>query len=450
MNSAWIDEPVAVLAVLLAVLAGLFFAAGRPAGARFFRVVPLLIFAYFIPTALSNIGLIPLKSPIYDLIKTWLLPASLLLLTMSVDIPAIMKLGRNVLILFAGGTLSIVIGGPLAYLALGGLIPPQTEIVEREQDTAVVNQDNVASDAETEAESVPRDQIWKGLAALSGSWIGGGANFVAIGESVGTTDSMLGTMVVIDVVLANLWMAVLLFFAANEKQMDARLGADRSALDDVKQRIESYHKEVSRETTLETLFSILAIAFGGTVIATYLGNFVASSVESAAANEEILTSVRRLAAEVDKILNPFAWTVIFVTALGVAASFTRLRRLEGAGASKIGSLFLYLLVASIGAKAEFVRVADTPVLLLIAALWIAIHAAFLLALRWILKAPVFFLAVGSQANIGGAASAPIVAGAFHPSLAPVGALMGVLGYVVGTYAGLLCAYLLQLVHGVYY
>ena len=109
-------------------------------------------------------------------------------------------------------------------------------------------------------------------------------------------------------------------------------------------------------------------------------------------------------------------------------------------------MFLYLLVASIGAKAQFFQVLDTPILLGIAAVWIAIHAVTLLVLQWVLKAPTFFMAVASQANIGGAASAPVVASAFHPALAPVGALLGVAGYVVGTYAGLICATLLELVH----
>jgi uncharacterized membrane protein len=394
-----IQDPVAILAILLGVLAGLFYLARLPAGDRFFRIVPLLIFAYFVPTTLSNTGLIPLQSPTYDFVKNWLLPASLLLLTMSVDIPAILRLGHKVLILFMGGTLSIVFGGPLAYLAFGWLLSGDMA-----------------------------DQSWRGLAALSGSWIGGGANFVAIGESVGTTDSTMGMMIVIDVALANIWMAILLFFSGHDVRMDEALGADRRSLDDLRTRVESFQKQVMRPTTLPDLLLILFIAIGGTVVATWIAP--------------------RLP-ELGGVLGTFAWTVILVTALGVAISFTPLRKLEGAGASKIGSLFLYLLVASIGAKAEFSKVFDEPGLFVVAAVWLAIHALTLLALRHLLKAPVFYMAVGSQANIGGAASAPIVASAFHPALAPVGALMGVAGYVLGTYAGLLCALLMRLVHSLY-
>jgi uncharacterized membrane protein len=271
------------------------------------------------------------------------------------------------------------------------------------------------------------------LAALSGSWIGGGANFIAIGESVGVSDSMLGTMVVIDVLLANLWMAVLLLLAGHAKRLDAILGADRKNLEQLQDKMQLFQQKISRVTSLADLLALFFLAIGGTAIASWSGGHLAIWFES------------QIPALHD-ILSPFAWTVILVTALGITTSFTPLRNLEGAGASRIGSMFLYLLVASIGAKARFSQVLDTPILLGVAGAWIAIHAATLLLLQRVLKAPTFFMAVGSQANIGGAASAPIVASAFHPSLAPVGALLGVAGYVVGTYAGLMCATLLELVH----
>jgi uncharacterized membrane protein len=393
---AYIEEPAAVVSVLLAVIACLFAASQHPVGERLFRVVPLLVFLYFVPTSLSNVGLIPLASPAYEWIKDWLLPASLALLTMSVDIPALVRLGRPVLVMFLGGTASIVIGGPVALLLCRGLLPVELG-----------------------------DQAWKGLAALSGSWIGGGANFVAIGESVGASDSTLGAMIVVDVFIANIWMAVLLFTATHEKRLDARIGADRRTLEEVRERLEAFRLQSARQPTLADLCTITALGLGAATLSTYLASFLP---------------------DLGGVLGKFAWTVILVTAFAIAASFTPLRRLEGAGASRVGSLFLYLLVASIGAKAEFERVFDAPGLIVIGAVWIAIHALVLWLLRYLMKVPIFFLAVGSQANVGGAASAPIVASAFQPELAPVGALMGVAGYVLGTYAGLVCAYLLQWVY----
>ena len=387
-----------VLAVLLGVLAVLFALDRHPVTGRIFRFVPLIVFCYFVPTALSNLGLIPVESPLYGFVKNWLLPASLVLLTLSVDVRAIVRLGRPAVVLFLSATLAIVIGGPLAYLVLGGFMP----------------------------ESLG-EEAWRGLAALAGSWIGGGANFVAVGKSVGALDSTLGLMVVVDVAVANIWMAVLLWFAGRQKQMDERMGADRRALDEVIARVEKFQAEVSRPANLPDLLVIAAVAFGATALA---------------------HGIARHLPDVGDIVTGFTWVVIIVTTIGLTLSFTRLRRLEGAGASRIGSVLLFLLVAVIGAGAEFRRVVDAPALVAVGALWLAFHAAILLIVRRLLRAPIFFLAVGSQANVGGAASAPIVAAAFHPALAPVGILLAVAGYVLGTYGALLAAFLLQHVHGI--
>ncbi len=391
-----ITSPLAILAVLLGVLAALFAAERHATIGKVFRYVPLLVFAYFVPTLLSNTGVIPLESSLYTFIKKWLLPASLALLTLSVDVPAILKLGRPAVVLFLTATASIVIGGPLAYLALGQFAPEALG-----------------------------EQAWKGLAALAGSWIGGGANFVAIGESVGSTSSTLSMMVVVDVAVANVWMAVLLFFAGRERAIDERLGADRTQLENVKTRIADYQASVSTPTSLPALLTMLAIAFGATALATWASTKLPA---------------------VGSIISGFTWVVIIVTAVGLGLSFTRLRALEGAGASRVGSVFLYLLVASIGAHAEFRKVLDAPALVAIGALWMLFHATLLLAVQRWMRAPIFFAAVGSQANVGGAASAPIVAASFHPALAPVGILLAVGGYVLGTYAALLCAALLEQVH----
>jgi uncharacterized membrane protein len=395
-TTAMISDPLGVLAVLLGVLALLFWANGHKKYKKLFNVIPLLVFAYFVPTVLSNTGIIPLTSPVYTYIKKWLLPASLLLLTLSVDLKAIFGLGRNAVLMFFAGTLGVVIGGPLAYLLLGSYVP---------------------------ADMV--DQSWRALAALSGSWIGGTANMVAIGESVGASDSAMSMIVIVDVAVASVWMAFLLGFAGKEKEMDKSINADRKTVDILREQVEKFEAKVARSTSLPDLLQILALAFIATAVATHAAKYLPN---------------------IGSIVRGFTWVVLIVTTIGVSLSFTKMRNLEGAGASKVGSTFLYLLVATIGAKAEFHKVMDAPVLVIIGALWMTGHAVLLLVARRYLKAPVFFLAVGSQANVGGAASAPIVASAFHPALAPVGVLLAVGGYVVGTYAGLLCAFLLEVVH----
>ena len=388
-----IQTPLGVLTVLLLVLAALFLLQRHPAGDRLFRIVPLLVFCYFVPALLSNAGVIPFESDLYMFIRRVLLPASLVLLVLSTDIPAVLGLGRDAVILFLAGTLSIALGGPLAFAALGWMFP-------------------------TEA----LNQAWRGLAALCGSWIGGGANFVAVGESAGASAATMSLMVVVDVAVANVWTAVLLLFAGREQSMDAKIGADRRRIDDVRARVERYQAEVARPTNLGEMLLILAIGLGTTGIVTWVSRYLP---------------------DIGTIINGFTWVVCLVTAVGVALSFTRLRRLEGAGASTVGSVFLYLLVATIGASAQFSHVADNLPLLAVGALWMVFHAVAMIGVRRMLGAPVFFLAVGSQANVGGAASAPVVAAAFHPALATVGVLLAVLGYVLGTYVGIIDAFVLQ-------
>lgn len=405
LGGALLSEPMQVLAVLLGFLALLFWMNAHKQFGKMFSVVPLLVFAYFIPTLLSNTGVIPLTSPLYDFVKTYLLPASLLLLTLSVDIKGILKLGKNAVIMFLGATATIVIAGPIALFLCQGLIP----------------EDNL-------------DQAWRGLSALAGSWIGGGANMIALQDHAGAGADIMGAIIVVDVAVANIWMAVLLWFAGREKKADADIGADRQTLDEVRERVETYEASVSRPTDLGSLLMICALGIGGTMLARSMGT-------------DLDVWVGEHFPVLGGYIKGFTWIVLIVSAFGLLLSFTPMRRLEGVGASKVGSVFLYLLVATIGAKAEFSEVAkpENAGLVVVGAVWMLIHALLMLGLRRMIKAPIFFLAVGSKANIGGAASAPVVASAFHPALAPVGALLAIGGYLLGTIAAIACSFMLELV-----
>ena len=141
----------------------------------------------------------------------------------------------------------------------------------------------------------------------------------------------------------------------------------------------------------------------------------------------------------------FFWLIVISTTGGLVLSFTKFRSYEGAGASTIGSVFLYVLVATIGMKMDALAILDNPGLFVLGFIWMLIHVIILISVAKLIKAPFFFVAVGSQANVGGAASAPVVASAFHPSLAPVGVLLAVLGYALGTYAAWFCGILMQFV-----
>ena len=246
-------------------------------------------------------------------------------------------------------------------------------------------------------------------------------------------DDLFSAMVAVDVLVANVWMAVLLYMAGRSKQIDARMGADTRALEALRKRVEASQAKHARIPSLTDLMLIMAVGFGMTGLAHLLADGLAPWIAQNAPYLERLS-----------LTSTFFWIVVIATTGGLGLSFTRASRLEGAGASKVGTVLLYVLVASIGMNMDIGAVFERPGLFMVGAVWMAIHAVLLLVVGRAIKAPTFYLAVGSQANVGGAASAPIVASAFHPSLAPVGVLLAVLGYALGTYGAWLCGQLMRL------
>jgi uncharacterized membrane protein len=276
------------------------------------------------------------------------------------------------------------------------------------------------------------EAVWRGMTTVAGSWIGGSANQAAMKEIYGAGDQIFSAMVTVDVIVANLWMAVLLIMAANAKAIDAKTGADTSAITALKEKIESFHAKHSRIPSLADIMMILAVGLGVTGFAHLFADIITPYFV------ENHPSMARFSFH-----SKFFWMIVFATTVGIGLSFTRVRELEGVGASKIGSAFLYILIATIGMKMDVTMIAEVPIYFVLGAIWMIIHASLMLIVAKLIKAPLFYMAVGSQANVGGAASAPIVASAFHPSLAPVAVLLAVLGYTVGTYMAWLCGQILQ-------
>jgi uncharacterized membrane protein len=356
-----------------------------------FEVTPPIIYAYFVPTLATTFGIIPAASPTYDWMSRYLLPFALLLLMITIDLRAIVRLGGMAIFMLCAGTLGIVIGGPIVYMIFGGMLPPES---------------------------------WKGLAALSGSWIGGTANMVAVAESVGTPNEILGPIIVVDTVVGYGWMGVLLFFSGWQARFDRRIGARTDAVEATNARLaELTARRVPLET--RTMLIIVGLGFACTV----------ASVAAGARMPSIGTPT---------IISSTTWAVLIVVTGGLLLSFTPVTRLEEAGASRIGYAALYLLLTAIGAQADLRAVLAAPLFLAAGLVWMAIHVGILLIAARVVRAPLFFFATGSMANVGGAASAPIVAGVYHPAMAPVGLLMAVGGYVLGIYGGLLCAWMLSM------
>ena len=406
--TAIITNDAVVLGLLATCLGIIFYTAQLKSLSWFFKVIPALLLCYLIPSLLSTFGLIsPKVSGLWPVAKNYFLPASLILMTLSTDIKGVFKLGPKALIMFFTATVGIILGGPIAVLI-----------------TAWFSPETVGG--------LDFDAAWRGFATLAGSWIGGGANQTAMLELYQYNPEKYGGMITVDIVVANIWMAFILYGAGKAKKIDKWLKADSSSIDNLKKTMENYSSSVEKTTTFNDLIKIVAIALGGIGIAHFLSEILSSC-------DQVIPYFTGTV-----FTNKFFWVVVIATTIGLGFSFTKLRSLEGAGASKIGSVFIYLLVAIIGMKMDITKAFEEPLLIVVGLIWMGFHVLLLILVAKIIKAPFFFLAVGSKANVGGAASAPVVASAFHPSLAPVGVLLAVLGYALGTYGAIICATLMEI------
>ncbi len=389
-TAALVTEPTQVAALLASVLAAVFALSNVPVLSRLFDIVPPVIWAYFVPMLLTTFGVTPSANPAYDWFSYVLLPFALFLLMVSIDVPAILSLGKLALAMMLVGTLGIMLGGPIAYLAVGQFI----------------------GDPET----------WQGMAALAGSWIGGTANMLALKESVGLSDAGLAPIIVVDTVVGYGWMAILLFLSGYQDRFNRWVNADTAAMDRVNATLQEMDT-TRRPSTTTTLAVIIGLGFGAAVLSRVLGGALPTLGDPT-------------------IISGGTWAVLIAVTAGLSLSFTPLRKLEVDGASQIGFAALYLLLTSIGAHADLAAVLEAPGYMLMGVVWLSVHIGLLFLAAKLLRAPLFFVATGSMANVGGAASAPIVAGVYLPAMAPVGLLMAVSGYVLGIYGALACAWML--------
>ena len=411
-TNALIQNDAVTLGILLLLLAGIFYTSNssNPIFKKFYSVVPMLLLCYFLPSLLTTFGIVDGEnSQLYFMASRYLLPASLVLLTLSIDLKEIFKLGNKALIMFLTGSLGVIIGGPLAILI-----------------ASAINPDLIGG--------AGPDAVWRGMTTIAGSWIGGGANQAAMYEIFKPSDRLYSVMITVDVLVAEVWMAIVLIGVGKAKQIDKFFKADDSSVTRLKDKMHNFSQKIARIPSTTDLIVILAIGLGVTGLAHYIADFIAPYIEIHAPflNKFSLTS-------------RFFWLIILTTSIGIGLSFTKLRNYEGAGASKIGTIFIYVLVATIGMKMDITKIFDNIGLFAVGGIWMLIHVTLLVIVGKLIRAPYFFLAVGSKANIGGAASAPVVAAAFHPSLAPVGVLLAVLGYALGTYGAWLCGLIMQVV-----
>ena len=412
-----ITNDAVVLGLLAATLGFVFYTSrsNRKFWMKFYTYFPPLLMCYFIPALFNSpFGVISGKdSALYTVAKEYFLPASLILLCLSIDIKSIVQLGPKALIMFFAASTGVMLGGPLALWVTKLCFP--SIIAEH------------------------GDMLWRGLSTIAGSWIGGAPNQAAMKEIYAVDENVFGTMVVIDVIVSYLWMAVLLACVPHTKTIDRWLKGDVSEIEKIKAKTIQFRTSIEKIPETYDLVLLFAIAFAGVGLSHLLADGLSHFFE------QHETSLKAL--KLQSLSSRFLWLVIIATTLGLLMSMTSLRRLEGSGASKWGTLFIYFLVTTIGMQMNLEAVMGKVSLLVIGLLWMLFHILFIVTVAKVIRAPFFFLAVGSQANIGGPASAPVVAAAFSPALAPLGIILAVMGYAVGTYGAIMCASLMAWVTG---
>lgn len=398
-----ISEPMSVFTFLALICAGIYWSTQQPWAKKFYRVVPPILLVCYIPALTTNFGITPSSSAAYEWMRDYLLPLSLFLLVMGTDVPMVMQVGRKAIIVMLFGTLGVVLGAPLSLLIFQDWLPPD---------------------------------IWKGMAAISGSWIGGGANFAALKESVDAPDGIAGAAIIVDATITFTWLGVWLYVARFPHLLDRFYKSDTRALEELDRRFRNFKEAEQREPHMVDFIFMVAVGLGAAVLCGKFAEFIYPIVHP-------MMEARSVA--LASVFSQFTFLILALTTLGIAASFTPLRRLESAGASNFGFAALYLFFTSLGAQADLARIMDMPIFLVVGVVWLFFHLCFLLLGAWITKAPLFLVAVGSEANLGGYATAPVIASAFYRSMAPVGLLLAIFGSVIGTYCGLIAAFLLRMV-----
>ena len=380
-------HPVYIICVLVCIEAAILFIDSKPIGKKLFRFLPSMFWIYFVPMLANTVGLLPAESSIYGTLTQWVLPGSLVVLLLSADIRGILKLGPTALGVMAASIGGIMIGAPVVMLIYRHWLP---------------------ADA------------WQAVGSLSGSWIGGSANMVAVKEGIGTPDDMFKLLIITDTIIPYAWMGLLIALSAHQEKFDRWNRSNTKLLDD----LVSHTRENSNSNTVQYtpvgIIAIAAVALAGAGLAVWASNALPS---------------------VKNVVNPVAWSVIIATVIGIGLSFSPAGRLQTRGSNKIGFFLLYLVLASIGAKTNLSFIGNLPIFLVAGATWMLIHAACLLLATRIFRAPMALAAAASQSSIGGPASGPVIAGIYHPDLAPVGLLLAVLGNISGTFLGLTTAQL---------
>lgn len=375
---------------------------------KFYAIVPAIVLCCFVPAGLNTAGLFDTQTSrdIYGFAARYLLPSALFLMTISMDFKRLIALGWKVLAMFLSASIAIIFSGVITLYLYKSLNP----------------------------EAFADGSLWRGFTTLAGAWIGGAVNQTAMKELFNVDNALFAQFLMVDAINASIWLLIIFFLAKHSEKIDNFLKADNQNIKQVIEAVSKY-EENSKITTLRDFLMLFGLTFFVGGIADFSGAKIADFFSAFAWAEKFSLS------------NKFFWVVVVITLIGTILSLTPIRKLDYIGASKLGTVCVYILIASIGMQIQLRDALSHWELIAVGLFWMLLHILIIFIVAKIIKAPIFYLCVGSNANTGGASSAPIVATAFHPSLAPVGVLLGIFGYILGTVGGYIFSVLIRVLLG---
>ncbi|WP_211978777.1 DUF819 family protein [Brevibacterium sp. W7.2] len=372
------------ISVLIAIAAALVIA-GHSGRFRIFAYVPGFVFLYIIAALLNTVGVFDHSDSVTEVgdgLRTALLPAMILLLLFKCDIRQIIRLGPKLLLTFAVTAASIVAGFLVSYLILRSVLDPEA---------------------------------WKALGALNASWTGGSANMVAVQEILQAPEDVFGYVLIVDTVIYSFWLLLIFSSVTVSDRFNRQTKADTSKLE-----VASTAEDEEKPLTMPALFGLLGFALLVSALAIRAGE---------------------LLPEIGTVINASTWTILIVSVLGLIIGSTRFGRVRGS--SELATIMLYIIIGIIASGSDFTSLTQAPLYLVAGLIVIVVHAAIMLVYAKLTKTELFSIAVASTANIGGIASAPVVAGAFNRQLVPVGVLFALMGTFLGTFLGLASAQIMS-------
>lgn len=357
---------------------------------KFFSYVPAVVLCYLIAMLLCTLKVWDMEAtkPAYTALKNNMTYAMIFAMLLRCDIRKVIKLGPKMLIGVLSATATIVVGFIVAFLLMKGVI---------------------GSDA------------WMGLGALCGSWIGGSGNMVAVQAALDISEADMGYALVIDSIDYSLWVMFLLWAIQLAPKFNKWTKADTKVLDEVSVRLEEEAKANTKPITFQSLILLIGSALLVSAVASNLGTILY---------------------DLTNFSDKATWTVLVVTAIALVAAVTPLGKVAGSG--EVSNLLLYTVIGLLASRASLLELGDAPAWIITGFIVLLIHAVLLIIICKLLKLDMFTAGVASLANIGGTASAPVLAGSYSGALVPVGILMALVGYVIGTPVAIVCARIMSM------